>query len=328
MALALLNGPTLWSRITNRIHSSGKVRAAIAYVGKGSAKLLPLKRGDVLVVDVSLKAAAQGVTDPREIAKLVKRGVQVFNRSNLHAKVVVTDSYVIVGSANASTNSASVLDEASVESTDRDLRRITVRYVESLCTEPVRPRYLRKCIKAYRPPKFKAAATPTATAGKNSQRPAKLWILGGLRYWDLPESETKSAEAAEKQAMRLRKHTDTEIDQVHFQKRPALAAKLRLGDWAIVCLRHEDGIDVWPPQQFLSVASYPRGQGRRRWLLQFEAPSDGQPLKLPAFARIAARALGVPAKVVARTRPVRDIGAADALMRLWTTRGRVSKATH
>ncbi len=36
-----------------------------------------------------------GATDPREVEKLIDRGVEVFTRSNLHAKVVVADKVLI-----------------------------------------------------------------------------------------------------------------------------------------------------------------------------------------------------------------------------------------
>src|SRR5207248_10301066 len=86
----------------------------IAYIGQGGAKLLPLRSGDRLVVDMSLATVKAGSTDPREIEKLMRRGVQAFTRRNLHAKLIVADRSVIAGSANVSKRSKAVLDEAAI----------------------------------------------------------------------------------------------------------------------------------------------------------------------------------------------------------------------
>jgi hypothetical protein len=76
----------LWREIQRRVRDAKRVRAAIAYFGGHGAKLMPLKRGDSIVVDMSIGAVRQGVTNPREIRTLIGRGVRVFSRRFLHAK--------------------------------------------------------------------------------------------------------------------------------------------------------------------------------------------------------------------------------------------------
>jgi hypothetical protein len=327
MRLRFLVGPTLWEHVTNRIREAGHVTAAIAYVGQGGSRLLPLKRHDVLLVDMSLRAVGQGVTDPSEIRKLIERDVRVYTRSSLHAKLFVVDKHVVIGSANASRNSATYLDEAAIESDDVNLRRVALRYIEGMCTEPVRKEYLKKCIAAYRPPVFKAAAD--AGAGKTTRQrpPPKLWIMGGLQYLDIPNAERERAKAAEKRATRLlRSASRTFVDQYHFPREPNIAKQLGVGDWVIACVRDSDGeVDVWPPQQFLSTENYPRGKGKRRWLLHFEAPTDGEPLSRREFALHARRILKIPTENAIRTRPVHDVQEADEFLRLWTDSGRRSR---
>src|SRR5947209_16181750 len=84
--------------------------AAVAYFGRNGAKLLPLKNGDSIVVDMSLGAVRQGVTDPRAVRTLRRRGVAVFSRPSLHAKFVIAGRTLIASSANASRNSNEILD--------------------------------------------------------------------------------------------------------------------------------------------------------------------------------------------------------------------------
>src|SRR5262245_32515780 len=103
-----LSNVTLWQTLAARIKAANHVDAAIAYFGQGGAKLLPLRRGDRLVVDMSPATVRAGSTDPREVEKLIEQGIQAFTRRNLHAKIVVADKTVISGSANVSRRSQKV----------------------------------------------------------------------------------------------------------------------------------------------------------------------------------------------------------------------------
>ena len=85
----LLSNERLWKTLIARVKSARHVDAAIAYIGRGGAKLLPLSRGDNLVVDMSLATVRGGATDPSEIEKLIRRGVKVFTRRHLHSKLIV-----------------------------------------------------------------------------------------------------------------------------------------------------------------------------------------------------------------------------------------------
>src|SRR5712664_1556260 len=91
-----------------------KPAVAVAYFGQGAAKLLPLPNGSWLVVDASESAVKSGQTCPAELKKLLKRGVRIYSRKNLHAKIFVFGPKAFIGSANVSRNSASMLHEAVV----------------------------------------------------------------------------------------------------------------------------------------------------------------------------------------------------------------------
>ena len=90
-AATFLTNEALWQTISDRIKTAKRVDVAIAYFGQGGAKLLRLRKGHRLVVDMSPATVKAGATDPRELEILIGRGVEVFTRSNLHAKVVVAD---------------------------------------------------------------------------------------------------------------------------------------------------------------------------------------------------------------------------------------------
>jgi phosphatidylserine/phosphatidylglycerophosphate/cardiolipin synthase-like enzyme len=107
--------PTL-QRLARR--TSGSNRIASAYLGDRAGHYLRLGEGDILVVDLSEANAKNGIVSPREISRLIERGVQVFMADKLHAKVYLLGDVLAVGSANLSSNSFSALEEALLVSRD------------------------------------------------------------------------------------------------------------------------------------------------------------------------------------------------------------------
>jgi hypothetical protein len=195
-----LSNETLWRTLSLRVKKARRVHAAIAYFGQGGAERLPLREGDCLVVDMSPATVRSGATDPREIEKLANKKVRVFTRRNLHAKLVITDGSVIVGSANISKHSEQVLDEAAVLTDEPAAIRRAREFIDRLCTEPVRPDYLKKCKQMYQPPRFDHLLVQWK---KQQQRtaPAKLWIVN-LREYVVPESELRRYEKGEIRAQK------------------------------------------------------------------------------------------------------------------------------
>jgi phosphatidylserine/phosphatidylglycerophosphate/cardiolipin synthase-like enzyme len=201
----------LWTELTTRIARSKRVHAAIAYLGKGGSRLVPLKKGNRLVVDMSLGAVRQGVTCPHEVRKFISRGVRVFSRGSLHAKFLIVDNTLIAGSANASRNSKEILDEAGIVTTDPAAVRRASEFFEQLCTEPVGNEYLKKCIAEYQSPSFKPAIEKASPRAKSSHRvvQAKLWFIGGLVALNLSLDEERSVKRVEQRVRKKLKHPKT-----------------------------------------------------------------------------------------------------------------------
>ena len=322
-----LTNEALWQTISDRIKAASRVDAAIAYFGQGGANLLRLRKGHRLVVDMSPATVKAGGTDPREIEKLIKRGVEVFTRRNLHAKVVVADKAVISGSANVSKHSQDVLDEAAILTTDESAVRRAREFIERLCTEPVRPEYLEECKLIYRPPRFSGAKASAKHAVQRAAH-AKLWIVN-LTEATLPEVEVERFEVGETTARSFVKDDGrSQVDSFHWSFKPRMADELELGDWIIQCMTWKDeSITIHAPGQLLHVDHYVRNSssGKERWVFHLEVPRRGESLSWAHFRR-AAKSLRGPKGVEApRTKAVRDVAIADGLLRLWTPGGRVSQ---
>lgn len=156
----------IWKVLTNTIRASSRpCSVAVAYFGKGASQLVPLKKGDRLVVDASDRAVTSGQTCPDDLLKLAKRGVRVFSVENLHAKVFVLDKVAYVGSTNASNHSASRLVEAIVRTTDARAVKAARKFVNGLCLHELTPDALRRLGKIYKPPKI-----PAGDRGKKAPR--------------------------------------------------------------------------------------------------------------------------------------------------------------
>lgn len=322
MASRFLFNDTLWSELNDRIPKAKTVRAAVAYFATGASKILPLRKGDKLVVDMSLPTVRAGTTDPREVRKLLRRGVQVFSRTSLHAKFFIIDQVVIAGSANISGNARDNRDEAAVLTDDGAAVRRAVATFEQLCTEPVRKGYLDKCIAEYRPPKFAGEAN-RSTSKRRKPAQAKVWIIGGLQYREFPEDEAAEANRVlEEVSKKLRDFEHSVVDDTRYARKPSFCSKLREDDWLIVCVKDGKGFDVWPPARFMEVRTIARRGGKRRYMVTYEAPTGTTAIRWTTLRAEAPGSLLAVQRPKPRTTPIVNEADADELLRLWDSRGR------
>jgi hypothetical protein len=322
-----LSNETLWYTLSTRIKNARHVDAAIAYFGQGGARLLPLRNGDRLIVDMSAATVRAGGTDPREVEKLIQRGVQAFTRRNLHAKIVVADKSVISGSANVSKHSQEVLDEAAILTNDQAAVRRAREFIDRLATEPVRPEYLAECKRIYRPPRSNGQRGNGKPTQKRANH-AKLWVVN-LVESSVPESEIKRYERGEKEAKkRVKDEARSKTERFHWPWKPRMADELVFGDWLIQVTTYKDkSVVVSPPGQLLYIDHYVRDResGKERWVFHLEVPRRGETMTWAQFRRAGKAALGAGISTSPRTRPIRDIQIADGVLGLWTSGGRISR---
>jgi len=192
-ATTFLPNAILWRALTEHAKAARHLDVAVAYFGRGGAKLLPLRKGHRLVIDMSVGTVRAGGTDPNEVERLMAAGVVAYSRRNLHAKMAIADKTLICSSANISRHSHDTLEEIGLLTTDPVAVREARELFESMCTEPIRPEYLAFCKQEYRPPQFPGTETGAATAEPISRPPSprpKLWLVN-LSEYELPEAEQK-----------------------------------------------------------------------------------------------------------------------------------------
>jgi hypothetical protein len=320
MPSRFLFNQALWNELKTRIAKAKMVRAAVAYIGNDAARMLRLREGDKLVVDMSLPRIRRGGTDPREIRKFMRDKVEVFSRASLHAKFFIIDNIVIVGSSNISKHARDNQDEAAILTDDPAVLARALQTFELLCTEPVRKEYLKKCIAEYHPPLIAAVRQGNRPRRKRTL-PPKVWIISGLDYGDVPERESSKAKRAVDQAEKKLHRADTEVEYVHSASKLDTLDFLHEGDWAIQCTRNGKVYDVSAPCQYLEEKSYARGSGKRRYLQMFEVLKRQKDSRWSDVRKRARHVVPILNRLKPRTLPIRDPDQADALLRLWSSRG-------
>ncbi|WAM19379.1 phosphatidylserine/phosphatidylglycerophosphate/cardiolipin synthase family protein [Rhodococcus sp. JS3073] len=125
------HGPSPWPHITRAIRVRGPRHAAIAYLGEDAPALLPLRAGDLLVVNASRAAVRAHVTSPIALAYYVEAGVRVLSSPNLHAGVIATSRRAVIGSANAS-HSSTIADEAVVITDDPEIVAAAWTFIDGI----------------------------------------------------------------------------------------------------------------------------------------------------------------------------------------------------
>lgn len=94
-----LTEPELRQRIVDLLRVGKRADMAVAFWGRTALEMLQPKRGSRVICDL-----LSGACDPDEIKRLMEHGVEVKWLNRLHAKMYLTKSELIVGSANASIN--------------------------------------------------------------------------------------------------------------------------------------------------------------------------------------------------------------------------------
>jgi len=245
----------LWPTITQLARKSKRKHVAVAYLGQGANKLLPLGEGDSLLIDMSQITVESGQTDPNEVEKYLKKGVEVYTCSNLHAKVYIFDKTLIVGSANVSQHSKYDLIEVGLLCRDSDVLIRTLGLIRSLQVEPVTLEYIKLCKKLYNPPKIPHDKR-RKRRGAITPEHSRLWVLS-VRSTDFSEKENRLCETERKKASNKLKDTRKfETSSIRWTGKSHFTECVREGDLVVQIWKERSKIEVYPPSRVLRITRY------------------------------------------------------------------------
>lgn len=302
----------IWPKLTAAVRGSRqRCAVAVAYLGSGASRLLPLPRNSRLVVDASERAVASGQTSPAELEILVKRGVSVFSVPNLHAKVFVLDRAAYIGSANVSGRSSSQLVEAVIRTTEHKAVRAARQFVEDHCLYELTPIVLKRLAKLYRPPIVPGGNREKSASKETFERPTlPRLMLAQLVLVDWSQRDQALHDDALTVAEKRRQHPRRyEMDSFRWTGK----CGYQRGDVVIQVIDEgRDGILVRPPGNVLHVRT------RREGTRQVSFVYMERPTRRCRSVKTLARSLGRGAlKRLMRRGVVRDDAFAQKLLNAW-----------
>lgn len=301
----------VWNDITKSVkHSKLRAYAAVAFLAKGGAKQLPLKRGDLLVVNACDRIVKSGQTNPSELLKLQQKGVRVYSVDNLHAKVFVTGKCVYVGSTNVSTLSANDLVESAVRITDPETVRSARSFVESLALNELGPSQLKALKKIYHAPKFGGGVRRKQGARKKIRPSIPRVFVAQLERQDRDEEIQALVARGTKKAAAARRHPRIWVDDDFEWSGKCRFAK---DDKVIQVTRESDGsYMVEEAATVLHVEAGVSNGGAHHAIVFVERP-DSRRRRISA----AAAKFGCTQKLLRSNGQIRNHSAAQLLLKNW-----------
>jgi hypothetical protein len=125
-------GDEVWPHLSRLVRKCRrKRRVAVAYLGADARELLPLRKGDLLIVNATPATARAGAMNPDSLQEFLDAGVEVQSNSQLHAKVFRLGDVTVVGSPNASPTSAQ-MHEAMTVSHSKTIARQVDEFIDRL----------------------------------------------------------------------------------------------------------------------------------------------------------------------------------------------------
>jgi hypothetical protein len=242
-----------WAAIKRVARDKGRHWVAAPYVSPGAGKRLPLESRDVLVTRFDDGAIKAGQTDPTEIARYIRKGVEVHNEPWLHAKVYVSPKRAVICSANVSANSESGLMEAGLEITNRRVIGDARRFVQELRGSIIGLEFAKSKVKLFRSggQARRAMKLPKAPAGH------ALWIVS-LEVRTHNEHEEAAVRRAKTKAIERMKDKEAFRleDFTFFGMWPA-----QVGDYVVQIVRDGRQVFVEAPAQITVIEPFANKYG-------------------------------------------------------------------
>jgi hypothetical protein len=235
----------LWPLIADLSAKADSRYGAVAYVT--SEAKFKIGRGDVLVTDAGDDAIKGGLTSADVLARASKRGAKLYSVSGLHAKVFCLGRYIVVGSANASANSARSLIEAGVVSDNPVLVSQGRAFIEQLAQQgtEIDAAFLRRiaALEVVSQPRGR-----TKARSRIQDRQSRIWLVGLHEIAeDRFEHETADAERGKAVARTRIANHDSDVSWVRFTGPSKFRSDAKPGDVVI---------QIWRPHAKARVQVY------------------------------------------------------------------------
>jgi hypothetical protein len=263
----LLTG-NIWNQIAPKVRRRGRRLAAIAYVS--DADFLRLKKNDVLVCDASDPIIKSRGTSVKALRTYLDAGVLLYNRPNLHAKVVVFGPHALIGSCNLSSWSATRLHEAAMLSTRPSIRSQALAFIYGAreSGQEIDRSFIARISKIKLD---KPAFVPRPKGQTRKVLGNRFWVISSVPLAEDSYADERALVAqAEKEAESRLTERDTEVDWVRWTGRSQFRALAKPGDTVMEIHRvSKNRAQVYQPAPILVR------QARPKWTrIYYEVPTN------------------------------------------------------
>lgn len=306
-------GGWVWKEITPLVRSCrSRRRVAMAYLGADAPRLLPMRRGDQLIVAATVANARAGAINPDAIDRYLSVGVRVMAHPDLHAKVLRLGDVTIVGSANASATSESLQEGVVIDRSMSVAHNVDVFIDELELNSTQVDTVLAESLRQAWEQRFR-------DGGVDRNPPTGIWPAPGARLF-IDESEdvtwpsnAEAVRSSHQQAWRRRAGSHWYNDSWLVNTSVLVTAKP--GD--LLVLRHTDVDDVtivYPPGEILGEPVRVGRSTRKIIPLRYPDPTWVKPVEVDEFDR---RLRALTGKRLGRPRQVRDRTMVEAVLKIF-----------
>jgi hypothetical protein len=306
----------LWTEVRKQARASNWRKGAIAYVTRD---LVGFRKGDTLVVDASALAIRNGETNAPLLRRLHKKGVQLYDCSDLHAKILLLDDVAIVGSGNMSSSSERRMVEAALISDHGSVVAGVASLIEQLIKQSL-PLDKKQIAQLCKIKVVRRGGRIGAGPKRRKIRIAKLgnqtWIVGvrELKQEPKPE-EQRLIDRATRSLQEKLGVDDDDFGWIKWGVRGRFARECREGDMLI---------EVWRssaakrPSVVVKAAPVLLKQPTKRWARFYVGEPTGRSQKIGwgQFQQLL-REIGYPRQVKAGSVQLVEPDIADTIGRKW-----------
>lgn len=230
----------IWKEVNDFFIKGQSKIACISYVTSNG---LNLSKGDTLVCDASEYEIRFGSTSATALEAYFKRGVTIYSNRNLHSKLVLTESFLVIGSANLSHKSAKDLVEAAVVTDNDILLSQTKSFCHILIEEEETFLLTREHISDLL--KIKVVKQPFKPTAKSRTFKERF----GKRYWYVPldslsdrayEKIRVKTEGTKKEVATATKISKDYIGTIYWKGKTTFTSLAREGDQIMMNWRNEN----------------------------------------------------------------------------------------
>lgn len=246
----------IWTELTKAVkQSETKSMVAVAYFAKNAAKMLPLNKGSVLVVNASLQNLKCGSICPDDLLELYYKGVHIYSHEYLHAKLYIIGSSLYCGSANVSPNSANNLKEVLLKTNNKEAINDAKTFIKTLSNRiELGEEEIIRMNQFYNPPKN------FGIRNKSDNSNSSNFYIVNLRTRPWSEKEQQEAdkgrETANKNRINKSRHRVDEFSwgsKVSFKK----------GDTILQITKEDDKKYVTPIGKLIHIRKWSNGKSTR-----------------------------------------------------------------